>query len=102
MTVHQFINSRKGAWKELEAFVQQCSRLSLARVPLAEFRRGSLLYRETIADLGYARMRYANHPLVRELERLLGQAHSAIYQARRGKARNWWRFWTETWPALVR
>ena len=40
--------------------------------------------------------------MVRELERLLGQAHSAIYQARRGKARNWWRFWTETWPALIR
>jgi uncharacterized membrane protein SpoIIM required for sporulation len=102
VTVHQFINSQKAAWKELEAFIAQCNRVSLARVPMPEFSRGSLLYRQAIADLGYARMRFPDHPVVRELDRLLAQAHSAIYQARRGKARNWWRFWIETWPALIR
>jgi uncharacterized membrane protein SpoIIM required for sporulation len=102
VTVHQFINSQKGRWKDLEEFVAQCNRLSLARVPLQDFSRGSLIYRQTAADLGYARMRFPNHPVVRELERLLAQAHSAIYQARRGKARNWWHFWTDTWPSLVR
>ena len=102
LTVHQFINSHKSQWKELEGFVGQCSRLALAKVPLPEFSRGSLLYRQTIADLGYARMRFPGHPVVGELERLLGLAHSVIYQARRGKARNWWSFWTDTWPALIR
>jgi uncharacterized membrane protein SpoIIM required for sporulation len=102
VTVHQFINSQKSHWKELEGFVALCNRVSLTRVPLAEFSRGSLLYRQTGADLGYARMRFPGHPVVSELDRLLAQAHSAIYQARRGKARNWWQFWSKTWPALIR
>jgi len=82
--------------------VQQASRLSLARIPLDQFRRGSLLYRQAIADLAYARMRFSRHAVVRELQRLVGLAHSVVYQARREKSTKWWRFWIYTWPALVR
>jgi uncharacterized membrane protein SpoIIM required for sporulation len=102
MTIHEFIRSHKDQWKQLEVFLERTQRVSLARVPLQEFRQGSLLYRQAVADLAYARMCFANHPAVGELERLVGLAHSLIYQAGRTKSRNWWDFWRFTWPARVR
>jgi uncharacterized membrane protein SpoIIM required for sporulation len=102
MNVHEFIHSHQMQWKELEAFVQQASRLSLARVPLDEFRQGSLRYRQTVANLAYARMSFPRHAVVGQLERLVGLAHSVVYQARREKSTSWWQFWTRTWPALIR
>ncbi len=102
MTVHEFIRSHQGQWKDLEGFLGQARRLSLARVPLDEFRKGSALYRQTVADLAYARMRFVDHSVVKELERLVAQAHSFLYQAGRAQSRNWWDFWRRTWPARVR
>jgi hypothetical protein len=80
MNVHHFISSNQDRWKQLEAFVAEASRLSLARVPLEEFRQGSRVYRETVADLGYGRMRFPNHQAVRELERR--RTCIAVYQSR--------------------
>ena len=102
MNVHGFIRSHQDSWKQLGDFLRRTQRLSLARVPLEEFRRGSLLYRQAVSDLAYARMRFAGHPVVTELERLAGQAHSLLYQAGRSRSRNWWSFWRRTWPARVR
>jgi uncharacterized membrane protein SpoIIM required for sporulation len=102
MTVHEFIRTHQAGWKQLEEFLALTGRLSLARVPLAEFRRGSLLYRQAVADLAYARMRFAGHSVVRDLERRVGLAHSLIYQARRGKSTSWSDWFRQTWPARVR
>jgi uncharacterized membrane protein SpoIIM required for sporulation len=102
VNVHQFIASHQAAWGRLETFVQQASRLSLDKVPLDEFRQGSLLYRQAIADLAFARMRFPQHGVVQQLERLVGLAHSVVYQARREKSTSWCQFWTRTWPALIR
>ncbi|NOX56080.1 MAG: hypothetical protein GXP27_16890, partial [Planctomycetes bacterium] len=101
MNVHEFIEARQTTWNELEQFVTQASRLALHRVPLDVFQRGHQAYRQTIADLAYARMRFAEHPVVRQLEGLLARAHSVIYQARPVKRRNWTQFWSHTWPKLV-
>jgi len=102
MVVHEFVRSRQGAWARLQAFLETARRLSLARVPLDVFRDGSALYRQAVADLAYARMAFPGHPVVRELERLVGHAHSLLYQAGRGESRSWTEFWRETWPARVR
>jgi len=102
VTVHEFVESRQATWNELEQFLAQASRLALHRVPLDVFQRGHLAYRQTIADLAYARMRFADHPVVGQLEALLARAHSVIYQARPAKRRDWTRFWTTDWPRLVR
>lgn len=101
MNVHQFIALNQSRWNQLSEFIDEAGRLTLARVPLEEFRQGSLLYRQTIADLGYARMRFPTHQVVRELEHLVGRAHSVIYQAQRVKRSDWRRFWTREWPNLV-
>jgi uncharacterized membrane protein SpoIIM required for sporulation len=102
MIVHEFIRTRQGAWARLQTFLETARRLSLARVPLDAFREGSALYRQAVADLAYARMCYADHPVVRELERLVGHAHSILYQTERPRSRSWAAFWGETWPMRVR
>lgn len=101
MTVHQFIQSNQDRWSNLEAFISLASRLTLSRVPLDAFESGSLIYRQTLSDLAYARLRYPNHKVVRDLERIVGRAHSVIYQAKRVKRGEWKEFWLRTWPSLV-
>ena len=101
MTVHQFIQSHQERWGQLDAFIALASRITLGNVPLHEYKAGSLLYRQVIADLAYARMRFPNHKVVRDLEKQVGQAHSLIYQARRVKRSDWKEFWWKTWPTLV-
>jgi uncharacterized membrane protein SpoIIM required for sporulation len=101
VNVHLFITSSQERWNQLEGFIGQVSRTSLSRVPLDEFREGSLLYRQTLADLAYARMRFPTHSVVRDLEQLVGRAHSVIYQSRRVKRTHWREFWTRRWPRLV-
>ncbi len=71
-------------------------------MPLGDFREGSALYRQAVSDLAYARMCYPGHPVVRQLEQLVGHAHSLLYQADRSRSRNWVGFWRTTWPARVR
>jgi uncharacterized membrane protein SpoIIM required for sporulation len=102
MVVHEFIRGRQNAWAQLQVFLEKAQRVSLARVPLEVFREGSSLYRQAVADLAYARMRYAGHPVVKELEQLVGRAHSILYQAERGRSRNWTEFWLKTWPLRMR
>ncbi len=76
--------------------------MSLARVPLETFREGSTLYREAVADLAYARMQYPEHPIAKELGRLVGQAHSILYQSERARSSGWMDFWRRGWPTSVR
>jgi uncharacterized membrane protein SpoIIM required for sporulation len=102
MVVHEFIRARQPAWGELENFLSEARRLSLARVPLKVFEKGSALYRQTVADLAYARMSFPGHPVVRELEQLVGSAHSILYQADHARSSNWREFWRATWPNRVR
>ena len=71
-------------------------------MPLDVFREGSALYRQTVDDLAYARMCYPDHPIARDLEHFVGQAHSLLYQAGRARSRSWTKFWRETWPMRVR
>jgi uncharacterized membrane protein SpoIIM required for sporulation len=102
MRVQQFVAQRRASWNELGEFLGLCSRSGLPRIPLEAFERGSLLYREAASDLALARIRFPGHPLVRELEALVGNAHSIIYRARIVRRRNWARFWVAEYPALVR
>ncbi|AMV38231.1 stage II sporulation protein M [Planctomyces sp. SH-PL62] len=102
MIVHEFIRSRRDSWARLQAFLEQVRRLTLARVPLEAFREGSSLYREAVADLAYARMQFPDHPVAKELGRLVGLAHSILYQSGRPRSSNWMDFWRRDWPASVR
>jgi uncharacterized membrane protein SpoIIM required for sporulation len=101
MVVHEFIRVRETAWRELQAFLENARRQSLARVPLDLFRDGSARYRQAVADLAYARMCFPGHPVVKELEQLVSQGHSILYQAGRARSRNWSEFWLKIWPMRI-
>jgi len=47
-------------------------------------------------------MLYPDHPIVRELGQLVGQAHSILYQSGRARSSGWTDFWRTTWPRSVR
>jgi uncharacterized membrane protein SpoIIM required for sporulation len=102
MTVHRFIAQRHASWDGLTRFVAQCSASRPERIPLEDFRGGSLLYRQAASDLAFARMKFPDHSIVRELEALVSQAHSAIYRAKVVRRRSWHRFWIAEYPALIR
>jgi uncharacterized membrane protein SpoIIM required for sporulation len=102
MVVHEFIRTRQDDWERLQGFLETVRRLSLARLPLDVFRDGTALYRQAVADLAFARMSFPGHPVVGQLERLVGHAHSLLYQAGSADSRSWKEFWRDTWPDRVR
>lgn len=101
MLAHEFIRLHQDEWARLRVFLDKASRVSLAKVPLAEFRDGGSLYRGAVSDLAYVRMRYPDHPIVKDLEQLVGRAHSILYQAVRADSRSGRHFWLSTWPTRV-
>lgn len=101
MLAHEFIRLHQDEWARLRVFLDKAGRVSPARVPLAEFREGGSLYRRAVSDLAYVRMRYADHPIVKDLEQLVGRAHSILYQAVRSDSRSGRDFWLSTWPKRV-
>src|SRR5260370_35394899 len=102
MVVHEFIRARQDAWARLQTFLEKARRLSLARVPLDVFRAGSALYRQTVADLAYSRMCFPDHPVVRELEQLVGHAHRLLYRAGPARSRAVPESWAGAGPPRVR
>ena len=101
MLAHEFIRLHQDEWARLRVFLDKAGRVSPAKVPLAEFREGGSLYRRAVSDLAYVRMRYADHPIVKDLEQLVGRAHSILYQAVRSDSRSGRDFWLSTWPNRV-
>ena len=102
MKIHQFLSQRRPIWAELNAFVDTCAKTRMHQLPLETFQAGSLLYRQTVADLAYLRMRFPEHSALKELEALVGRAHSAIYQSRRSPKGSLRAFWTDAYPVSVR
>ena len=68
MKIHQFLSQRRPIWAELNAFVDTCAKTRMHQLPLETFQAGSLLYRQTVADLAYLRMRFPEHSALKELE----------------------------------
>ncbi|MCS6923529.1 MAG: stage II sporulation protein M, partial [Fimbriimonadales bacterium] len=71
----------------------------LDRAALDELGR---LYRQTAADLAYARQQGADASVVEYLNSLLGRAHGILYRSRRGSVRNALRLFWYSFPAAVR
>jgi uncharacterized membrane protein SpoIIM required for sporulation len=88
MNVDAFVVDRSPVWNQLEDLAQR-SRRSPERLGPTGVRELGLRYRETVADLAFARRRFAGDPVVRRLEVLVTQARHLVYDAepRRGEVR---------------
>lgn len=102
MNVRRFVERRKARWERFEQLLgalQRSGGKGLSRADLDELGR---LYRQTAADLAYARQQGADASVVEYLNALMGRAHGALYRARRGSARNGLRHFWYGFPAAVR
>jgi uncharacterized membrane protein SpoIIM required for sporulation len=80
MNVDAFVANRSPAWTRLEQLARE-SRRSPERLGPDGVRELGIRYRETVADLAYARRRYAGDPLVARLEGLVTQARHLVYDS---------------------
>ena len=64
MNVDAFVADRSPAWKRLEELARE-SRRKPERLGPDGVREHGLRYRETVADLAFARRRFPNDPIVR-------------------------------------
>lgn len=100
MHVNEFIKSREGDWKRLEALlIQQTRRRALAPAEIYEL---GGLYRSVMSDLAIARRDYPDHRLVMFLNQLLTRAHGSIYQEDTGDARRFGRLIVSGIPGTFR
>lgn len=99
MNVDGFVSERQGAWTELHGLVQRAGR-RLAHLAPDEVLRAGLLYRSVAADLATARRRFPGDPVVRDLERLVSDSRSLVYEGgpRRTTLRSF--FSTEYWVRI--
>lgn len=102
MTVQRFISENQPSWDRLAEFLQILATRRLQETPPDRLREYSRLYRKAVSDLAYARVNSPSHPVVRQLEVLVGRAHSLMFRSRRSDAGSWLRFFTDDFPALFR
>jgi hypothetical protein len=102
VNVRRFVERRKARWERFEQLLtalQWSGGKGLSRADLDELGR---LYRQTAADLAYARQQGADASVVEYLNALMGRAHGALYRARRGSVRNALRHFWYGFPDAVR
>ncbi|MFN4033589.1 MAG: hypothetical protein ACK4ME_08230, partial [Fimbriimonadales bacterium] len=102
MNVRAFVERRRARWQRFEELLdalQWGARGRLDRAALDELGR---LYRQTAADLAYARQQGADASVVEYLNSLLGRAHGSLYRARRGSVRGALRRFWYAFPDAVR
>lgn len=88
MNVDAFVTDRSPAWNRLEELARQ-SRRSPERLGPEGVRELGFRYRETVADLAFARRRFSGDPVVGRLEGLVTEARHLVYDSepRRGAVR---------------
>ncbi len=102
MNVRAFVERRRARWQRFEQLLdalQWGARGGLDRASLDELGR---LYRQTAADLAYARQQGADAQVVEYLNSLLGRAHGLLYRARRGSVHSALRRFWYAFPDAVR
>ena len=88
MNVDAFVTDRSPVWQRLEQLAHD-SRRKPERLGSAGVSELGLRYRETVADLAFARRRFAGDPVVRRLEASVAQSRHLVYDSepRRGALR---------------
>lgn len=88
MNLDAFVRNREASWRDLESAIRR-ARGRPERLGPEGVRRLGRLYRETAADLAFARRRYPRDPVVARIEALVTRARALVYPrpARRGELR---------------
>jgi uncharacterized membrane protein SpoIIM required for sporulation len=102
MNQDQFVARRQAQWQELTSTLAQMEKQGARRMPLAQVQHLGQLYRQTAADLAYARTYFPGTATMSYLNQLVSQAHSAIYREEPHRLRAIWRFFATEVPQTIR
>ena len=86
MNLETFLRDRSPDWEELSGLLDRAGHRPRRLGADGVLRLGAL-YRASVADLGYARRRFAGDPLVPRLERLVLRARAIVYGERASQRR---------------
>jgi uncharacterized membrane protein SpoIIM required for sporulation len=84
MNLERFQADRAAEWDELQGLLERVGRRR-SPLPAAGVLRVGELYRASVADLAYARRRFAGDPIVERLERLVARARQVVYGERESR-----------------
>ncbi len=96
-----FVARRQADWKRLEELLARLQGGQTALTP-QELDELGRLYRAATGDLALAQRDFPGEEVTLYLNRLVGQAHAAIYRAEPFRWRNLVTFYQETFPRLYR
>lgn len=102
MNVRRFVERRQPHWERFEQLLNAIRWTGGAGLDRAALNELGRLYRQTVADLAYARLYGADPRVVEYLNSLVGRAHGVLYRARRGSLRGGLRLLWYSFPAAVR
>ncbi|MFN7015687.1 MAG: stage II sporulation protein M [Fimbriimonadales bacterium] len=102
MNVRRFVERRQERWQRFEQLLDMLRWTGGAQLDRAALDELGRLYRQTAADLAYARQQGADASVVEYLNSLLGRAHGMLYRSRRGSVKNALRLFWYSFPAAVR
>jgi uncharacterized membrane protein SpoIIM required for sporulation len=102
MITARWIEKRLPHWSRLKELVERGSTSGISALSHNDLRELGLLYRQTAADLSWAREDPSGRRLAEDLNRLLGRAHNLVYTSRRTPSGALLRFVSETWPRVFR
>lgn len=80
MNVDEFVTDRSPAWERLEQLTRESRRKPERLGPEGVLDLG-FRYRETVADLAFARRRFTGNPIVHRLETLVAQSRHLVYDS---------------------
>jgi uncharacterized membrane protein SpoIIM required for sporulation len=102
MDLDRFISQKQGAWRRLEATLQQVERSGIDTLTVARLRELGTQYRQACSDLIYARTVLQNDELGDFLNKLVGDAYAAIYRRSWLTPKAAWTWFAQGLPATVR
>jgi len=102
MQEQEFISSGRASWERLAASVETTRTHGVKRAGAPALRLMHDDYRRAAADLAYAQTHFPGSTTHAYLNRLVGQAHSALYSQAPNRLGALWRFLARDYPRLLR
>lgn len=102
MTEPRFIEKNEEGWRVLEGYNARLLKRGIKSLSADEVRGFARSFRLASHHLAYAKTHFPHGQALPYLNRVVGVAHNFFYVRERGAAREIWRYFTHTFPALVR
>ena len=101
MNVERWLKTRKLSWQKLEDLLEVVDKSGLKGLERDNLQELGRLYRAASADLSRARAMKLSGEVQMYLNNLVVRAHNQVYQSKRNRLSDFWRFFAHGFPLLV-